>query len=107
MRRGVYGGFTAIAAPRQDRPELVARFRRAGLTQRETAETLGVNVRTVIRVDEPTYTPRDSKVTNVTSDADVIDAEIVEDVPAKPVPVVWRVPDDAWPELQSRCPCGA
>lgn len=84
MRREVYGGLTNVTAPRAERPELVSRFRAAGLTQKETASTLGVTVKTVQREDEPTYRPRgEAKETNVAFE-DVIDAEIVEDEPPTP-----------------------
>lgn len=85
MRREVYGGLTNVTAPRAERPELVQRFRAAGLTQRETAETLGVSVRTVKYDDEPTYAPRDTKVQVCTSD-DVVEAELIEDEPAPAKP---------------------
>lgn len=74
MRHAAYGSLTSISAPRAERPELVARFRRAGLTQQQTADTLGVERRTVQRHDAPTY----SKATNVASD-EVVDAEFVDD----------------------------
>lgn len=92
MRRAVYGNLNQISAPRAERPELVARFRGAGLTQRETAETLGTHVNTVKRYDGPTYKPREVKVPNGTSapeppanvnteTGEIVDAEIVEDEP--------------------------
>lgn len=79
MRRAEYGSLTSVTAPRAERPELVARFRSAGLTQRETADTLGVSRETVQRNDSPTYTPREPKAANDAFEPDVIDAEIVED----------------------------
>lgn len=84
MRREVYGGLTNVTAPRAERPELISRFRTAGLTQTETATTLGVSRPTVARHDEPTYQPRESNVSNDTFTAgeEVVDAEIVEDEPA-------------------------
>lgn len=106
MRRSVYGGFTAIAAPRQDRPELVARFRRAGLTQKQTAETLGVGLNTVARAEPedlqgqrgPSKTPQMGGF-----EENVVVAEIVDDdPPAKPEPEIWRVPDDAWSAPEPR-----
>ena len=78
MRHAAYGSLTSISAPRAERPELVARFRRAGLTQQQTADTLGIGERTVKRHDEPTYAPREPKVPNGTSD-EVVDAEVVDD----------------------------
>ena len=48
MREEVYGG-AAFMVPRAERPELVARMRRLGLTQQEIAETAGVNIATVSR----------------------------------------------------------
>lgn len=65
MRRAEYGSLTSITAPREERPELVARFRGAGLTQQQTADTLGVHRETVKRHDAPTYAPRESKGANV------------------------------------------
>jgi uncharacterized protein (DUF433 family) len=41
MREAEYGG-AAFMVPRRQRPELVARMRRTGLTQREIADTAGV-----------------------------------------------------------------
>ena len=83
MRRGEYGALTSVTAPRAERPELVSRFRGAGLTQQQTAATLGVSERTVKNYDEPTYRPREPKVQNCTfGKADVVDAELVEDEPA-------------------------
>lgn len=60
MRNGEYASLTSITAPRAERPELVSRFRKAGLTQIETAETLGLSRRTVQQHDEPTYQKRSS-----------------------------------------------
>ncbi len=48
MREAEYGG-AAFMVPRAERPELVARMRRSGLTQQEIADTAGVNVATVSR----------------------------------------------------------
>lgn len=83
MRSAEYGALTGISVPRAERGELVARFRQAGLTQRETAETLGVSLRTVKYDDEPTYAPRDTKVQVCTSE-DVVEAELVDDDPVPP-----------------------
>ena len=81
MRRGEYGSLTSVTAPRAERPELVSRFRRAGLTQRQTADTLGVNQATVSRHDRTDNSgigrPRDMQTHN--SDGEIVDAEIVED----------------------------
>ena len=85
MRREVYGGLTNVTAPRAERPELVSRFRQAGLTQRETAETLGVGLRTVERVAEPVYAPREVKPPlGGSGSVDVIEAELVDDDPPSP-----------------------
>jgi hypothetical protein len=46
MREAEYGE-AAFMVPRKDRPELVGRMRRAGLTQQEIAATAGVTERTV------------------------------------------------------------
>lgn len=48
MREAEYGG-AAFMVPKAERPELVARMRRSGLTQQEIAETAGVNIATVSR----------------------------------------------------------
>jgi hypothetical protein len=42
MREKVYGG-AAVMVPRADRPELVAKLRAEGLSQRQVAETIGVS----------------------------------------------------------------
>lgn len=46
MREAEYGD-AAFMVPKKDRPELVGRMRRAGLTQKEIADTAGVTERTV------------------------------------------------------------
>lgn len=46
MREAEYGDM-GVVAPRSDRPELVSRLRRQGLTQREIGATLGVSQRQV------------------------------------------------------------
>lgn len=79
MRRVEYTTLDGVTAPRAERPELIARFRQAGLTQTETANTLGVSRRTIQNHDEPTYEKRNSAL----SEDDVIDAEIVDDEPAR------------------------
>jgi hypothetical protein len=48
MREAEYGDL-GVVAPRSDRPELVSRLRRQGLTQREIGATLGVHEATVSR----------------------------------------------------------
>ena len=58
MRQVEYTNLHGVTAPRAERPELIARFRQAGLTQRETADTLGVSRRTIQAQDEPTYEKR-------------------------------------------------
>lgn len=95
MRTAVYGGLSGVTAPRAERPELIARFRQAGLTQRETAATLGVAVPTVKRAEHPEWKgsndplPSDAAVyepdMQVLVHEDVIDVEVVEDEPARPV----------------------
>jgi uncharacterized protein (DUF433 family) len=47
MREAEYGG-AAFMVPRRQRPELVARMRRKGLTQQEIADTAGVSRPTVV-----------------------------------------------------------
>ncbi|WP_336630041.1 MULTISPECIES: helix-turn-helix transcriptional regulator [unclassified Microbacterium] len=88
MRRIEYTSLNGVQAPRAERPELIARFRKAGLTQTQTAEALGLSRPTVARHDEPTYQPRAANVSNDTfaDDADVIEAEIVDDEPPAPKP---------------------
>lgn len=86
MRSEVYGGLTNVTAPRAERPELVSRFRAAGLTQKETASTLGVSQATVNTYDKPTYKPRLNISSDIEPDEDVIDAELVEDEPPVPAP---------------------
>lgn len=46
MREAEYGG-AAFMVPRAERPELLARMRRSGLTQQEIADTAGVSIGTV------------------------------------------------------------
>jgi transcriptional regulator with XRE-family HTH domain len=46
MRQAEYGGI-AVIVPRADRPELVAALRREGLSQQQTADTLGVTQRQI------------------------------------------------------------
>lgn len=88
MRRGEYGALTSVAAPRAERPELVARFRGAGLTQKETASTLGITERTVQRNDVTPGSRGPSR--NTTNDVfpeggdDIVDAELVDDEPPAP-----------------------
>lgn len=104
MRAAEYGHLSGIAAPRQDRPDLVARFRRAGLTQKQTSETLGVSDRTV-RNEEPDDM-RGSRGPEKTGNFsgfqdDVVDAEMVEEEP-RSEPPVWVVPDAAWEPSPTR-----
>lgn len=73
MREAEYGG-AAFMVPSKNRPELVARIRAAGLTQKEVAATAGVSVPTVKRDEHPEW-----RGSNDPSDDDIIDAEIVED----------------------------
>lgn len=98
MRAAEYGHLSGIAAPRQDRPELVARFRRAGLTQKQTADTLGVGLNTVARAepDDMHGQRGPSKTHHLGGFGEgIIDAEIVEEEP-RAEPPVWVVPDSAW-----------
>lgn len=48
MREAEYGDM-GVVVPRADRPEIVSRMRRAGMTQAEIAETVGVDQKTVSR----------------------------------------------------------
>lgn len=72
MREAEYGG-AAFMVPSKSRPEIVARIREAGLTQREAAATAGVSVPTIKRDEHPEW-----KGSNDPPRDDVIDAEIVE-----------------------------
>lgn len=93
MRESEYGG-AAFMVPSKSRPEIVARIRAAGLTQKEIADTAGVNHATISRdLANANSADAPSTITNVngverpasyartepTSDEDVIEAEIVED----------------------------
>lgn len=51
MREAEYGG-VAVMVPRQSRPELIEQLRSAGLTQQETAATIGVTTRTIKRDEQ-------------------------------------------------------
>ena len=81
MREAEYGG-AAFMVPSKSRPEIVARIRTAGLTQRETAETVGVTEQTIYNDErkdrDPKYLGRSEP------DDDVIDAEVIEDEPVNP-----------------------
>lgn len=61
MREAEYGG-AAFMVPAKNRPELVARMRAAGLTQREVADTAGVTEQTIYnderKVRDPKYLGR-------------------------------------------------
>jgi hypothetical protein len=61
MREAEYGG-AAFMVPREDRPELVTRMRKAGLTQVEIAATAGVDERTVRRDLSTGQTPIETSV---------------------------------------------
>ena len=73
MREAEYGG-AAFMVPSKSRPEIVARMRAKGLTQKEAAATAGVSVPTIKRDEHPEW-----KGSNDPSNDDVVDAEIVED----------------------------
>lgn len=94
MREAEYGG-AAFMVPSKSRPEIVARIRAAGLTQKEIAETAGVSQPTVGRdlIDYSNeYSAPATAITNsrgeqrpasytrteAKPDGDVIDAEIVD-----------------------------
>ena len=76
MREAEYGG-VAFMVPSKDRPELVARIRAKGITQREAAATTGVTEQTIYnderKARDPKYLGRHQ------DDGDVIDAEVIED----------------------------
>lgn len=92
MREHEYGG-AAFMVPSKSRPEIVARIRAAGLTQKEIADTAGVNQSTVARdlrssdyanaYSEPVTNSRGQQrpATYARTEPDIIDAEIVEDDP--------------------------
>lgn len=64
MREAVYGG-AAFMVPTAERPELVARMRRSGLTQQEIADTAGVSLPTVKRDLNGSHEPlTDVTITN-------------------------------------------
>lgn len=88
MREAEYGG-AAFMVPAKSRPEIVARIRAKGLTQKEIAETAGVDPATVSRDLANASSGQPAAITNArgqqrpatysrTTD-DVVDAEIVED----------------------------
>ena len=76
MREAEYGG-VAFMVPSKDRPELVARIRAKGITQREVAATTGVTEQTIYnderKARDPKYLGRHQ------AEGDVIDAEVIED----------------------------
>lgn len=76
MREAEYGG-VAFMVPSKDRPELVARIRAKGITQREAAATTGVTEQTIYnderKARDPKYLGRHQ------AEGDVIDAEVIED----------------------------
>lgn len=88
MREAEYGG-AAFMVPSKSRPEIVARIRDAGLTQREIAETAGVTERTVRNDLASTGNLSGSPVMNSRgqqrpasysrAEPEVVDAEIVDD----------------------------
>ncbi|MEW2010889.1 hypothetical protein AB0300_15580 [Microbacterium sp. NPDC078814] len=96
MRHAEYTNLNGVQAPRAERPELIARFRQAGLTQKETAGTLGVGINTVARNEPadlrgqrgPEKTPQVGGF-----EEEVIDAEIVED--DRPTPEVRHSDTDS------------
>lgn len=66
MREAEYGG-AAFMVPRAERPELVARMRRSGLTQQEIADTAGVGVGTVHRDLSGTHFPSGKSPETITN----------------------------------------
>lgn len=91
MREAEYGG-AAFMVPSKSRPEIVARIRAKGLTQREIAETAGVTERTIrndlstgkfsgsgVAVTNSRGQQRPASYTRSESNDDVIDAEIVDE----------------------------
>jgi transcriptional regulator with XRE-family HTH domain len=91
MREAEYGG-AAFMVPSKNRPELIARIRAAGLTQREIAATAGVSQQQVsndLRVNTTFGNEHRSVITNSRgqqrpasysrAEPEVVDAEIVEE----------------------------
>lgn len=92
MREHEYGG-AAFMVPSKSRPEIVARIRAAGLTQKEIADTAGVNQATIARdlaksdyanaYSEPVTNSRGQQrpasYNRADTHEDIIDAEIVEE----------------------------
>ena len=76
MREAEYGG-VAFMVPSKDRPELVARIREAGLTQREAAATAGVTEQTIYNDERKARDPK--YLGRTQAEDDVIDAEVIED----------------------------
>lgn len=76
MREAEYGG-VAFMVPSKDRPELIARIRAKGITQREAAATTGVTEQTIYnderKARDPKYLGRHQ------AEGDVIDADVIED----------------------------
>lgn len=96
MRAAVYASLTNVSAPRAERPELVARFRGAGLTQQQTAATLGVTTRTVKSDEHPEW--KEGK--NFPSEPeDIVDAEVIEAEPPDPDPFGWDRTFESFLEL--------
>lgn len=92
MREAEYGG-AAFMVPSKSRPEIVARIREAGLTQREAAATAGVTERTIRNdlTSTGNFSGSEAVITNsrgqqrpatyqrTEREDDVIDAEVIED----------------------------
>lgn len=76
MREAEYGG-AAFMVPSKSRPEIVARIREAGLTQREAAATAGVTEQTIYNDERKARDPK--YLGRAQADDDVIDAEVIED----------------------------
>lgn len=124
MREAEYGG-AAFMVPSKSRPEIVARIRAAGLTQKEIAETAGVSVGTVngdlkfsSENETPapitnsrgqsrpaTYTRSEPEPEPDTSDDEVIDAEIVDNPQdIHNAPDTTTDPATAEPVINRTCP---
>lgn len=100
MRRAEYSAVTSVTAPRAERPELVARFRNAGLTQKQTAETLGIHQATVSRLDPIDNTGTGRPVMHLHNDA-IGHARVAESSPTHSVTQVRpRLTDEEWAEQQ-------
>lgn len=98
MREAEYRG-AAVMVPRADRPELVARLRSEGLSQKQIGDTIGVTDRTVandlnrkVSVEDQPATITNSRGQvrptsyNREPEPEIVDAELVDDPEPMPQP---------------------